>query len=280
MSDAQVLQMAARWPGDAPLAYDRGQWSREFIGVTSGNHVATVVTFEPTYDGTHGFNVQRFAGLFTQTNIGAGLGDLNVNGQLEIADISGSGGFEQILYSQNAQFHAAADVTGEGLVDNRDLFALGAELVAREASPAVLAEFDRVLRRRADLDENGTTDLADFEALYAQMGSESWRFDLNVDGIVDPVDAFTFVTQLLRTHPGDYNLDGSVDAADYVMWRKRLGQAGAASTADGDFDGDVDNDDYDVWISALGFQRTPLTSQPTAVYAVPNQMHCFCSFFR
>ena len=36
-------------------------------GVNFGNHVATIVTFEPTGN----VNIQRFAGLFTQTNIGA-----------------------------------------------------------------------------------------------------------------------------------------------------------------------------------------------------------------
>ena len=172
--------------------------------------------------------------------------------------MSGNGGFEQILYSQNGQFNAAADVTGDGLIDNRDLFALGAELVAKGANSATLEEYDRVLRRRADLDGNGATDVADLATLYAHLGQASWQFDLNVDGMVDAQDAATLVTQLLRTVPGDYNLDGMVDAADYTMWRDQLAQSEAGTIADGDFDGDVDDDDFGVWKAAFGFHRGPL----------------------
>jgi hypothetical protein len=39
---------------------------------------------------------------------------------------------------------------------------------------------------------------------------------------------------------GDYNHDGTVDAADYVVWRKSLGQTGAGLAADGDFNNVVD----------------------------------------
>jgi alpha-amylase len=257
MSNAQVMQMAINGQNTASV-YDRAQWSLGFVGVTTGNHVATVVTLEPTYDGTHGFNVQRIPNLFTQTSIGAGFGDMNANGQLEIADLSGSGGFEQVLYSQNAQFNAAADVTGDGLVDDRDLIALGPKLVAKGASAAVMTEFDNTLRRRADMNGNGSTDLGDLTTLYAQYGTTSWQFDLNVDGVVNALDSATLVTQLLRTSPGDYNLDGTVDAADYTIWRDSLGTNGAIG--DGNFDGKVDGSDYGVWQAAFGFQRGPITA--------------------
>ena len=48
--------------------------------------------------------------------------------------------------------------------------------------------------------------------------------------------------------PGDYNGDGSVDAADYVVWRKSLGEnVTPYSCADGSGNGLVDQDDYSVW---------------------------------
>ncbi|HJQ81727.1 MAG TPA: hypothetical protein VJ828_17315, partial [Lacipirellulaceae bacterium] len=47
--------------------------------------------------------------------------------------------------------------------------------------------------------------------------------------------------------PGDYNLNGKVDAADYIVWRKTLGQTGSGLRADGDGDGMIDAGDYDVW---------------------------------
>jgi hypothetical protein len=51
---------------------------------------------------------------------------------------------------------------------------------------------------------------------------------------------------------GDYNSDGTVDAADYTMWRKSLGQTGPDLAADGDHSGDVDLADYDFWRAAFG----------------------------
>ena len=54
--------------------------------------------------------------------------------------------------------------------------------------------------------------------------------------------------------PGDYNLSGVVDAADYTVWRNTLGQTGLIpySGADGDGDGQVDTDDYQVWKANFG----------------------------
>lgn len=46
---------------------------------------------------------------------------------------------------------------------------------------------------------------------------------------------------------GDYNDDGSVDAADYGVWRDSLGQTGVGLAADGDGDGVVGDGDYAVW---------------------------------
>ncbi|QDT68933.1 hypothetical protein MalM25_18590 [Planctomycetes bacterium MalM25] len=52
--------------------------------------------------------------------------------------------------------------------------------------------------------------------------------------------------------PGDYNLDGKVDAADYTVWRDTDGSVGVGLAADGDGDGDVDVDDYLVWKGNYG----------------------------
>jgi predicted outer membrane repeat protein len=52
---------------------------------------------------------------------------------------------------------------------------------------------------------------------------------------------------------GDYNLNGSVDAADYVIWRKTLGaDVASGSGADGDGDAMVDEDDHGVWRTNFG----------------------------
>ncbi|MCC7474806.1 MAG: proprotein convertase P-domain-containing protein [Pirellulales bacterium] len=57
---------------------------------------------------------------------------------------------------------------------------------------------------------------------------------------------------------GDYNSDGTVDAGDYLIWRRTLGTTGSAySGADGDGDGTVDADDYNVWRAHFGATLPP-----------------------
>lgn len=51
---------------------------------------------------------------------------------------------------------------------------------------------------------------------------------------------------------GDYNFNGTVDAADYVVWRKASGQSGVALAADGNANGQIDPGDYNVWRSHFG----------------------------
>lgn len=47
--------------------------------------------------------------------------------------------------------------------------------------------------------------------------------------------------------PGDYNLDGTVNTADYTVWRDSNGEEGTGLAADGNGDGKVDDADYAVW---------------------------------
>ena len=52
--------------------------------------------------------------------------------------------------------------------------------------------------------------------------------------------------------PGDYNQNGFVNAADYVIWRHTLGEAGNLLVADGDGDQQNGLGDYDVWKEDVG----------------------------
>jgi hypothetical protein len=57
--------------------------------------------------------------------------------------------------------------------------------------------------------------------------------------------------------PGDYNANGIVDAADFVVWRKAVGlSVPPFSGADGSGNGVVDQADYDVWRANFG-RSTP-----------------------
>jgi hypothetical protein len=74
---------------------------------------------------------------------------------------------------------------------------------------------------------------------------------------------------------GDYNRDGMINAADFVVWRKAFGHVGS-SLADGNGDGRVDDADYVLWKRNFGRQAQPpasgaATSVPepsAAVFAV------------
>jgi hypothetical protein len=52
---------------------------------------------------------------------------------------------------------------------------------------------------------------------------------------------------------GDFDSSGTVDAADYVLWRRTLGDTVTVFTAaDGDGDGTIDQGDYAVWRAHFG----------------------------
>jgi T5SS/PEP-CTERM-associated repeat protein len=51
---------------------------------------------------------------------------------------------------------------------------------------------------------------------------------------------------------GDYNHNGVVDAADYIIWRKTLGQTGTGLAADGNGNNQVDSGDYTFWRARFG----------------------------
>lgn len=67
---------------------------------------------------------------------------------------------------------------------------------------------------------------------------------------------------------GDYNRSNDVDAADFVLWRKKLGTTVPApyDGADGNGNGSVDAADYSVWRSNFGVS-TPAGSGSMALAA-------------
>lgn len=94
--------------------------------------------------------------------------------------------------------------------------------------------------------------------LHGQIGEMMLYNDVNdhSDEFSRLVDRYTIASEGV---PGDYNGDGTVDGADYVVWRKLDGQSGGGLAADGSGpgnngapDGQVNNDDYLFWQSKFG----------------------------
>ena len=56
--------------------------------------------------------------------------------------------------------------------------------------------------------------------------------------------------------PGDYNYNGVVDAADYVVWRQTFGDIGDGLAADPNNNNIIDNEDYTAWRENFGQRRT------------------------
>jgi hypothetical protein len=62
---------------------------------------------------------------------------------------------------------------------------------------------------------------------------------------------FEFQVSPIPNAPGDYNNNGVVDAADYVLWRKTVA-SGYNAAADGNDDGVVNGSDYTYWRQRFG----------------------------
>jgi hypothetical protein len=86
-------------------------------------------------------------------------------------------------------------------------------------------------------------------------GGFQWNVAYNASGVVLSVIGLGLT--------GDYNGNGTVDAADYVIWRNTMGATGSSLPADGNGDQVVNQDDYILWRSNFG--KTAIGSAAAAV---------------
>jgi hypothetical protein len=99
--------------------------------------------------------------------------------------------------------------------------------------------------------------------------------DLRFTGWPQRTGGFSYVRAVapstMPTASGDYNENGEVDAADYVLWRDTLNQTvtPAGSGADGDRSGTVDAADYDFWKARFG-NMTPIPGVGAVAAAIPE----------
>lgn len=100
-------------------------------------------------------------------------------------------------------------------------------------------------------------------------GSDSFTY-LASDGNGGSTSATVFV-EVSPVLDGDYNEDGEVNIADYVVWRNTLGAAGEPfAGADGDGSGLVDAEDYVVWKNHFGQTAAPPIAASLAARVAPE----------
>jgi hypothetical protein len=103
---------------------------------------------------------------------------------------------------------------------------------------------------------NFATQLTDTDVTFGDLDIKD---SLVIRGITGPSSVHwkSGVTDAVFELLGDYNGNGTVDAADYTVWRDHLGQTVAPGTnGDGTDSGVVEQADYDIWSANLGHTLT------------------------
>jgi hypothetical protein len=171
-------------------------------------------------------------------NYGAGTGSLSIVGKLVLGDSAvvdvGIGGLS--AGSQHDQLQASGSIELGGdlhiaLVNPGGGFQppmVGDEYTLISAQGGITGSFQNA----ASLSSIGAGSLVD------------WALEQEQNRLILKAMA---VTQLVA---GDYNADGKVDTADYVLWRNSVGSVNLA--ADGNRDGQIDQLDYQVWRAHVG----------------------------
>ncbi|MEM7577126.1 MAG: hypothetical protein AAF328_06575, partial [Planctomycetota bacterium] len=239
--------------------FDGGVFGTDYDDVINGNQAFTVVTFERTGS----YSIQRFTGVAIEDGLGLGLGDRNGDGVIAPNDVSNAfRSLEQILGARNLVFEPALDPNGDGLVDTRDLLALGSIYEGEEAQAGTAQAYVDLLQARGDQNNDGIITGADIDTLYANFGTNDddalWQGDLDVDGQVDMTDVLILVQDFARTFMGDANLDGFVAQGDLNQVLNNWGDTNVG-WADGDFNGNgqIEQGDLNAVLNNWGLSNAP-----------------------
>lgn len=114
-----------------------------------------------------------------------------------------------------------------------------------------------------DFNGDGLVSPADLALLIDASDADSVLAAYNLNGLggVDQADVDFLIDVIVNPIPGDYDWDDDVDDIDFRKWRGAFGSPFALE-ADGNRDGTVDAADYTVWRSNLG---TELSATEPAV---------------
>ena len=153
-----------------------------------------------------------------------------------------AGQAQGLAFEQTASGEWDVELDGTGLDEFDRLTLTGTASLAGRLNLSLVGGFAPVAGNSFEIltAAGGVTGV--FSALTAPaLANANWQLLYNATSIV-----------LRVALAGDYNFDGVVDAADYVVWRKSLGQTGDGLAADGNADGVVDNWDHSVWTAHFG----------------------------
>lgn len=123
----------------------------------------------------------------------------------------------------------------------------------------------------ADVNFDGLHDCTDINLLIDDIVSErnTPEYDFTQDGTVDEADLATWLEVAGRATvggpylPGDANLDGHVDEADYQVWHSnRFTRQSAWCVGDFDADGFVDGSDLLIWNAHKFTSSLPASTVP------------------
>jgi hypothetical protein len=128
-----------------------------------------------------------------------------------------------------------------------------------------------------DFDDNGVYECSDVDGLVAEIvaATNNADFDLNGDTLVDSDDLDAWLVEAGSVggltasgnpvQPGDANLSGSVDGADFVIWNaNKFTNTPAWCAGDFDASGSVDGGDFVIWNSNK-FQTADAISVPESL---------------
>ena len=91
---------------------------------------------------------------------------------------------------------------------------------------------------------------------------------------------FTFTRIFAGRSIGDYDDNGVVDSADYVVWQDAIGDAGDNLPADGNLDGKIDTDDYTIWRNHLASWAVPVSPPASTCRSYLSRRPLYCLRWR
>jgi T5SS/PEP-CTERM-associated repeat protein len=185
--------------------------------------------------------------------------------------VANSGGTITVLPRGNALFLADAMFQSASLIElslgtddmnanAAQIGATGAVFLGGELSVAVDSGYTPTLGDSFELISAGDGIEGTFDSVSLPSLGGGFEFGLLYGA--NSVLMEVMIDQSTITVPGDYNRDGTVDTADYVVWRSELGNA--SSLPNDDTPG-VGQDDYTRWRANFG-RTSPVSAATTSTY--------------